>query len=133
MNKPLIEDELSLLTAWIDPASHPSIIELGCGAAHLSRKLLLSHPGCAVTALEVDERQHAKNLQNPAPGLRFVQAGAQAIPLADASFDAAIMLKSLHHVPLDLMDQALGRCTGCCGPAACCMCQNPCLLAHSTR
>ncbi len=109
MNKPLIEDELSLLTAWIDPASHPSIIELGCGAAHLSRKLLLSHPGCAVTALEVDERQHAKNLQNPAPGLRFVQAGAQAIPLADASFDAAIMLKSLHHVPLDLMDQALAQ------------------------
>jgi SAM-dependent methyltransferase len=61
-----------------------------------------------VTALEVDERQLAQNLAAPPlPGLDFVHAGAQAIPLADASFDGALMLKSLHHVPLPLMDAAL--------------------------
>jgi SAM-dependent methyltransferase len=34
---------------------------------------------------------------------------AQAIPLGDASFDLALMLKSLHHVPRVLMAQALGE------------------------
>jgi SAM-dependent methyltransferase len=41
--------------------------------------------------------------------LRFVSAGAQEIPFPDAQFDVALMLKSLHHVPLDLMAQALGE------------------------
>ena len=64
-------------------------------------------PGSRVTGLEVDERQHAKNLASPQPGLRFVAGGAQAIPFPDASFDLALMLKSLHHVPLPLLGQAL--------------------------
>jgi ubiquinone/menaquinone biosynthesis C-methylase UbiE len=34
---------------------------------------------------------------------------AQDIAFADASFDLALMLKSLHHVPLDAMAQALGE------------------------
>lgn len=59
--------------------------------------------------LKVDERQHAKNLASPQPGLRFVAGGAQAIPFADASFDLALMLKSLHHVPMPLLAQALGE------------------------
>jgi SAM-dependent methyltransferase len=62
-----------------------------------------------VTGLEVDERQHAKNLATPQAGLRFIAAGAQSVPCADASFDLALMLKSLHHVPVDLMTQALGE------------------------
>ena len=59
--------------------------------------------------LEVDERQHAKNLASPQPGLSFVASGAQAIPFADASFDLALMLKSLHHVPMPLLAQALAE------------------------
>ncbi|MBS0303095.1 MAG: class I SAM-dependent methyltransferase, partial [Proteobacteria bacterium] len=35
--------------------------------------------------------------------------GAQAIPLPDAQFDLALMLKSLHHVPQLIMDQALAE------------------------
>jgi ubiquinone/menaquinone biosynthesis C-methylase UbiE len=41
--------------------------------------------------------------------LHFVQAGAQAIPFAAEGFDLALMLKSLHHVPLDEMHQALSE------------------------
>jgi ubiquinone/menaquinone biosynthesis C-methylase UbiE len=41
--------------------------------------------------------------------LRFERAGAQTIPFTDASFDGALMLKSLHHVPVPLMDQALAE------------------------
>ncbi len=104
----LIDDELDVLAALV-PLSGCDLIELGCGSAHLARKLLQRHPDAHVTGLEVDERQHAKNLAAPQPGLRFVAAGAQAIPFADASFDLALMLKSLHHVPLPLMAQALGE------------------------
>jgi len=69
--------------------------------------LLVRHPDARVTGLEVDERQHAKNLASPQAGLQFVAAGAQAIPFPDASFDLALMLKSLHHVPMPLLAQAL--------------------------
>jgi len=67
-------------------------------------------PGCHVTGLEFDVRQHAKNLaEPPQPDLVFWAAGAQAIPLTDASCDLALMLKSLHHLPLAAMATALGE------------------------
>jgi SAM-dependent methyltransferase len=103
---PLIDDELVVLHRLV-PLQAQAVIELGCGAARLARDLLRRHPGCRVTGLEVDQRQHAKNLAEPQPGLVFIEAGAEAVPLPDASFDLALMLKSLHHVPLALLDQAL--------------------------
>ena len=106
--RPTISDELELLGQWVSLAD-ADLIELGCGAAQLARNLLAAHPRSRVTAIEVDQRQLAKNLQQPQPGLHFVEAGAEAIPFADQSFDLALMLKSLHHVPLPLMDQALAE------------------------
>lgn len=105
---PLIEDELDVLAELL-PLAGLRIIELGCGAAALARALLARHPDCDVTGLEVDARQQAKNLAAPAPGLHFITAGAESIPLADASFDLALMLKSLHHVPVGSMAQALAE------------------------
>jgi ubiquinone/menaquinone biosynthesis C-methylase UbiE len=105
---PLIDDELELLAELV-PLAGQDIIELGCGAARLARTLLERHPDSHVTGLEIDERQHAKNLATPQHGLQFIAAGAQAIPFPDASFDLALMLKSLHHVPLPLLAQALGE------------------------
>ena len=104
----LIDDELEVLADLL-PLAGQRIVELGCGAAQLSRALLARHADSRVTALEVDERQHAKNLAAPQARLDFVAAGAQAIPCPDASFDLALMLKSLHHVPLPLLTQALGE------------------------
>lgn len=105
---PLLSDELELLSSLV-PLAQAQLIELGCGAAGLGRKLLQRHPGAQLTGLEVDARQQAKNLAAPQERLTFVSAGAQAIPCANASFDGALMLKSLHHVPLDVMDQALAE------------------------
>lgn len=101
-----VDDELALLSALV-PLDGVRVVELGCGAAALARALLARHPRSSVTALEVDARQHAKNLAAPQPGLTFLAAGAQAIPCADASFDLALMLKSLHHVPVPDMARAL--------------------------
>lgn len=114
---PLIDDELALLAELV-PLHRQDIIELGCGNAALARALLLAHPGSRVAALEVDERQHAKNLAAPQPGLQFVAAGAQAVPFADARFDLALMLKSLHHVPLPLLAKALGEAARVLRPGA---------------
>lgn len=89
------------------PLQGARIIEAGCGAARLARDLIHRHGTADVTGIEVDDRQLAKNLLEPAERLRFEHAGAEAIPFGDASFDGAMMLKSLHHVPMALMDQAL--------------------------
>ncbi len=104
----IVEDELALLERLV-PLAQARVIELGCGKAELVRRLVARHARADVLALEVDERQHAKNLAQPAERIRFVAGGAQAIPSADAQFDLALMLKSLHHVPLDLIDQALAE------------------------
>ena len=109
MKIPLITDELGMLHSLVDLDQGPQIIELGSGAAQLSRKLLERFPACEVSALEVDERQHAKNLLGSQPRLHFLQAGAQAIPFEAGRFHLALMLKSLHHVPLNLLAQALNE------------------------
>ena len=57
---------------------------------------------------ELDEEQHRLNLTiDDLPNVRFGLGGAEAIPADDGSFDAAFLFKSLHHVPVSLMDRAL--------------------------
>ena len=112
---PLVSNELDVLAAML-PLQHLAqhraavkVIELGCGNARLSRELLELGMAASVTALEVDTRQHALNLANPHPQLTCLLAGAAAVPCGDASFDLALMLKSLHHVPLHEMGRALNE------------------------
>ncbi|WP_418315628.1 class I SAM-dependent methyltransferase [Piscinibacter sakaiensis] len=102
----LVDDELEFLAGLL-PLDGIEVIELGCGAAQFARQLLRRYPGSRVTGLEIDARQHAKNLTDPQPGLQFHSGVAEAIPFADAGFDLALMLKSLHHVPEAAMPRAL--------------------------
>jgi SAM-dependent methyltransferase len=109
----LVSNELDVLARLL-PLQHfarhgagLSAIELGCGNARLGRELRELGLVTRYTGLEVDERQHAKNLATPVAGMAFVQAGAQAIPCANQQFDLALMLKSLHHIPLHAMGKAL--------------------------
>jgi ubiquinone/menaquinone biosynthesis C-methylase UbiE len=103
----LVADELDLMRRML-PLAGARVIDLGCGKADMPRRLLKERLVASVTGLEVDAAQHAQNLAAPpVAGLGFVFAGADAIPLPDASFDIAMMFKSLHHVPLDRLDQAL--------------------------
>ncbi len=105
---PLQPDELDLLNELV-PLSGRRIIELGCGNARLARELLQRFPACHITGLEVDAIQQANNLAQPQAGLDFLSAGAQDVPFPVASFDLALMLKSLHHVPLPLLSHALSE------------------------
>ena len=106
MNHTLVPDELDVLVELL-PTPGTRVIELGCGGARMARQMLQRWPDMRYLGLEVDLRQHAINLQDTPPRMRFAVGGAQAIACDDAQFDLALMLKSLHHVPLDAMDQAL--------------------------
>lgn len=102
-------DELDVLQELV-PVSGKRILELGCGAAWMTRQLAGRLGAARVTATEVDRIQHEKNLA--AEDLRAVElrlGGAESIADPDGTYDLAFMLKSLHHVPVDLMDQALAE------------------------
>lgn len=103
----LVTDEAEFMRQHL-PLAGARVVELGCGKAELARRLLERHGVATVTGFEVDERQHSANLAGPqVPGLAFATGGAQATGLPAACCDGVIMLKSLHHVPIPMMDQAL--------------------------
>lgn len=84
------------------------IVELGCGNADITRDIATSGAGRRVSAFEVDEVAHNANIQiTDLPNVSFELAGAEAIPLEDASADLVMMFKSLHHVPKELMAPAM--------------------------
>ena len=84
------------------------ILELGCGSAEITRNIATSGFDRKITALEVDEIAHEKNLQiTDLPNVTFGLSGAQDIPLEDESVDVVFMFKSLHHVPLELMETSI--------------------------
>jgi SAM-dependent methyltransferase len=86
------------------------ILELGCGAAASTRMLMERFAPAEVVATEVDRVQHEKNLEaRDLPGVRFRYGGAEAIDDPGGRYDAVLMFKSLHHVPMPVMDQALGE------------------------
>ena len=85
-----------------------NILELGCGKAQMTRLIATNGHDRRVMATEVDEIQHAKNtLIEDLPNTIFLIAGSEDIPFGDDSFDVIFMFKSLHHVPVELMDEAL--------------------------
>jgi ubiquinone/menaquinone biosynthesis C-methylase UbiE len=94
------------LIAQYLPLQDTTLLELGCGTAFATRKISEAYPTVKIIATEVDRIQHEKNLQiSDLPNVSFRYGGAEAIDAEDASIDAVIMLKSLHHVPVELMDK----------------------------
>lgn len=90
------------------PLDNKNILELGCGSANLTRLIATTGDGRKVIATEVDQIQHEKNLLiNDLSNVEFKLAGSENIPENDNSIDIIFMFKSLHHVPLNIMDKAL--------------------------
>jgi len=84
------------------------ILELGCGKADITRQIATQGPGRLITATEVDQLQHQKNLLiDDLPNVSFLMAGSESISLDDELFDVVLMFKSFHHVPVELMAKAL--------------------------
>lgn len=90
------------------PLEGASVLELGCGNGDTSRAIATAFGGATVTAMEVDAVQHAANLASPQlPNLTFVLGAAEKIPAAEECFDVVLMVKSLHHVPPEMIDRAM--------------------------
>jgi ubiquinone/menaquinone biosynthesis C-methylase UbiE len=99
--------ELEIMEACL-PLKNAQVVELGCGRAWMTRQMSQRFGPAHILATEVDRIQHEKNLQiDDLPRVSFHYGGAEAIDTQDNSADIVVMLKSLHHVPAELMDQAL--------------------------
>lgn len=97
-----------------------NILELGCGSAFVTRKIAEQHLSSKIIAAEVDSIQHEKNLLiTDLPNVEFVLAGMQDIPLNDDSIDTVVMLKSLHHVPVELLEQGFSEVQRVLKPGGC--------------
>jgi len=105
VNKTCLESEIFNQVLSFD---NKNILELGCGKAQLTRIIASEGINRNVTATEVDIIQHQNNLQvEDLSNVEFVLAGSQDLPFKDNSFDIILLFKSLHHVPLELMRDAL--------------------------
>ncbi len=104
-----VKDEVAFLQSLVS-LDGASLLELGCGKAEFTRRLLAKSGAKVVVALEVDRIQHKANLASPQdPRLIFGYGGAQEIPFDDESFDGVMMMKSLHHVPVASMAPAFAE------------------------
>ena len=85
-----------------------SILELGCGKADHTGRIAQRHQTATIIAAEVDRVQLGENLAAAVPeNISFTDFGAESIPLPDASQDLVLMFRSLHHVPLPRLDDAM--------------------------
>jgi ubiquinone/menaquinone biosynthesis C-methylase UbiE len=92
------------------PLQNAVLLELGCGKAEKTRRISTTGKVASIVAMEVDDIQHGMNLLiDDLPNVTFCRGAAEAIPADDASFDIVMMFKSLHHVPVSVMDQAFSE------------------------
>ena len=89
-------DALTLIRETFAPLPGKEILDIGCGPGALARVLVAE--GARVTGIDPGEAALAR-AREAVPDARFEAASAEALPFADASFDGAVLLNALHHVP----------------------------------
>ena len=95
-------DFFSCINSWKDS----KVMDVGCGKGELAYSL--SEMGANVFGLEPDFLQLSTAGYSCANStVQFINGSANSIPIVDDFFDYVIFCKSLHHVPIDLMQDAL--------------------------
>jgi SAM-dependent methyltransferase len=90
------------------PDGAPVVVDVGCGDGSLVRHL--ARRGARAVGVEIGREPLARaRAHEPVGGERYEEGGAQALPLDDASADVVVFANSLHHVPGELLDTALGE------------------------
>ncbi|MGB0722128.1 MAG: class I SAM-dependent methyltransferase [Gammaproteobacteria bacterium] len=108
--EPPLRNELDLIAEHV-PLDGTRVLELGCGAARMTRALASHFNPRSVIATEVDRVQLDRNLAlgDVPDTIRFRYGGAERIDYPDGHFDRVFMFKSLHHVPTDRMEASLAE------------------------
>ena len=99
-------DSISLLVDTFQPIASKRLLDIGCGSGALARAL--SRHGAEVTGIDVSEAAVAAARQ-AVPSARFETGAAERLPFGHGTFDGAVFLNSLHHVPASAMTDALAE------------------------
>lgn len=97
-------DTLAEIVAALAPIEGRAVLDVGCGHGRLTAAL--AKRGANVSAVDPDGAAVAA-ARLAAPEARVEQAGGEALPFDDASFDGVVALNSLHHVPGEHLAAAL--------------------------
>lgn len=94
-----------MLRRWVEPAGR-RVVDIGCGSGELVR--WLRSEGAEAIGVECGEvMMRLAREADPEHPEAYLDGVGQALPLPDASVDAAVMSFSLHHVPREEMVNAL--------------------------
>jgi len=97
----------------IDPIEHvfgtlsgKALLDIGCGRGPLSRAL--NKRGAVMTGVDPQEAVLAI-AREKVPDATFKQGTAEELPFNDNTFDGAVILNSLHHIPKAVIDAGLSE------------------------
>ena len=98
------------LVAAVAPQPGEKLLDVGCGTGVIARRLAAAvQPGGVVVGVDISRAMlDFAESQGEAPGLRYEQANAAALPFHDAVFDGAAAARTLMHVddPLAVLVEA---------------------------
>lgn len=99
-----IQDELTIITRHV-PVAGEQIVDIGCGNGAMTLRLVTEAGAAGVLGLDIEAALPPDAGQ--VAGVAFRAGRAEALDLDDGSVAGALMLKSLHHVPVGRMAAAL--------------------------
>lgn len=86
------------------PLAGRRVLDIGCGPGLLARALV--RRGADVVGIDLSP-DAVSSARTGVPQARFEVADGAALPFDDESFEGAVFLNSLHHIPADAMGLAL--------------------------
>ena len=96
-----LASDLEVLERFVSLAGQ-DVVDVGCGGGGLVRALAAR--GAHTTGIEISESQLATAVrEDGGTGARYLVGVAEKLPLADASVDAVVFMRALHHVPIAQM------------------------------